>query len=617
MRIWLLVCSLLLASATTVGGVENATVLELRKSATPRIDADVKYLASDDLEGRGPGTAGIDKAAEFIRDEFEKAGLQSAVEDGSYFQPFVVPLGRRPIAEKTFLEIVSPEGETWKLELGKDYQAFFSPNQELVEAPIVFAGYGIAAPNLGYDDFAGVDVEGKFVLILRREPQQEDEDSKFDGKEVTSHSYFATKIKQAADRKAAGILLVNDPYTVKKDKLKDAFAPQGSVNLARRKMVFAHLTQEATNQLLSKAPVKVEDKSLSSVDAIEQHIDGELKPISQPLQGWTARFQGQFITEEAKTVNVAGMIPGEGPLADETVVIGAHYDHLGFGGPGSRRPGNKSVHNGADDNASGTAAIIELARRLAASGPHKRRLVIIGFSGEERGLLGSKYYANNPLLPLENTVAMFNYDMIGNLRDGKMEVHGTGSGSNFDKLIDDVAADSPLKVTKNRRVMPASDHFSFYQKQIPVMFFFTGLTDLYHTPEDDYETLNVDGISKVVDFSEQVILAAVNADARPTYQRTTQPQGQRRGVPFLGITPDYRPNVGISASQVAEGSPAAKAGIQANDVLISIDGTKLTDVPSLIRVLGQHKPNDEVKLALKRGDKTLEVKVKLGRPGGQ
>lgn len=608
-------CTLVLILSRPVLAVENAALVELRKSASERIDNDVKYLASDELEGRGPGTAGIAKAAEFIRDEFKKAGLTSAVSDGSFFQPFVVPLGRHAVPEKTFLEITGPDGETWKLELGQDYQAFFSPNQGLVEAPIVFAGYGIVAPKLGYDDYAGLEVEGKFVLIVRREPQQADKESKFNGDKVTAHSYFATKIKQAIDRKAAGVLLVNDPFTVKAQK-KDAFAPNGSVNLARQKMVFAHLSQAAANRLLGMQPVKAGDASLESVEAIESHIDGELKPISQPLEGWTAKYKGEFISEEAETVNIAGMIEGEGPLADETIVIGAHYDHLGFGGPGSRRPGNKSVHNGADDNASGTAAIMELARRLTKGGPLKRRVVIIAFSGEERGLLGSKFYAKQPLIPIEKTVAMFNYDMIGNLRDDKVEVHGTGSGSTFDKLIDGVAADSPLAVTKNRRVMPASDHFSFYQKEVPVMFFFTGLTPIYHTPEDDYETLNIDGIAKVTEFSEAVILAAVNADQKPTFQRTTQPQRGGRGVPFLGFVPDYRPNIGVIIGELSKPtSPVGDAGAKVGDLVVSIDGTKVTNVASMIQVIRQHKPNDMVEFVVKRDDKDMTLKVKLGRPG--
>lgn len=595
---------------------DNEAVLELRKGATARIDHDVKYLASDELEGRGPGTAGIEKAAEFIRDEFKKAGLSSAVSDGSYFQPFIVPLGRHPVPEKTFLEITGPDGDTWKLELGKDFQAFYGPNQELVEAPIVFAGYGIAAPDLGYDDYAGLDVEGKFVMIVRREPQQDNKESKFDGDKVTAHSYFATKIKQAVDRKAAGVLLVNDPFTVKKAK-KDPFAPQGSVNLTRQKMVFAHLTQDAANRLLGKRPIKSGDTSLTSVEAIETHIDGDLKPISQTLEGWTARYRGEFVSEEAETVNVAGVIEGSGPLADETIVIGAHYDHLGFGGMGSRRPGDKSVHNGADDNASGTAAILELARRLAKSGPLRRRVVIVAFSGEERGLLGSKFYAQQPLIPIEKTVAMFNYDMIGNLRDNKVEVHGSGSGSTFDKLVDSVASQSPLSVKKNRRVMPASDHFSFYQKEVPVLLFFTGLTPIYHTPEDDYESLNIEGISKVTEFSEAVILAAINADEKPVFQRNTQPQ-RGRGIPFLGFTPDYRPNVGVIIGALSDPSPVGEAGAKVGDLVELIGGTKVPDVASMIGVIRQKKPGDTVDFVVKREgeEKSITLKVKLGRPGG-
>jgi hypothetical protein len=604
---------LLAISVPTFTSASDNDLAKLREGAVDRLSHDVKFLASDEMDGRGPGTAGIDKAAEFIRAEFKKVGLTSAVSDGSYFQPFVVPMGRQPIAEKTFLEITGPDNTVWKLELGKDYRGFYTPDQKVVEAPIVFVGYGISAPDFGYDDYADIDVEGKFVLLIRREPQQDNKDSVFNGDQVTAHSYFNTKIKQAFDRKAAGILLVNDPFTVRKDK-RDAFAPQGSVNLSQRKLAFVHLSQSAANQLLEKAPIKANDTNLTSVDSIESHINNQLKPISQTLEGWTVKFHGEFVSRSAKTVNVAGILEGEGPLADETVVIGAHYDHLGYGGAGSRRPGDNSVHNGADDNASGTAALIELARRMTQSDRPRRRVLFIAFSGEERGLLGSKFYAKEPLLPLEKTVAMFNYDMIGNLRNDQLEIHGVGSGSTFDAIIDSVASDYDLKLKKNRPVMPASDHHSFYQKKVPVLFFFTGITQLYHTPDDDFETLNIAGLARVVNFSEAVIVATVNADDVPVYQQTARGGGRRRGIPNMGFVPDYRPDVGVSVRQVREKSPAAEAGLKAGDLIESIGGAKINDVRGLVRALQQTKPGDEVKLVVVRDEKKVELLVKLPKP---
>ncbi|HIF31437.1 MAG TPA: M28 family peptidase [Planctomycetaceae bacterium] len=603
---------LLVACVPALSSAADIDLAKLREGAVDRLSHDVKLLASDEMDGRGPGTEGLDKAAEFIRDEFKKAGLTSAVSDGSFYQPFVVQMGRKPIAERTYLEITGPDDKVWKLEFAKDFQAYFTPGQEEVEAPIVFVGYGISAPDFDYDEYADIDVEGKFVLLIRREPQQDNKESVFDGDKVTAHSYFRAKIKQATDRKAAGILLVNDPFTVKKEE-RDAFVPQGGVNLAQSKLAFAHLSQGAANQLLEKVPVKAGDTSLTSIASIESHIDGQLKPISQILKGWTVKFRGEFANTTAKTVNVAGVLEGEGPMADETVVVGAHYDHLGYGGYGSRRQGDNSVHNGADDNASGTAALIELARRMTKGDKPRRRVVFIAFSGEERGLLGSRFYAEAPLVPIEKTVAMFNYDMIGNLRDDQLEIHGVGSGSTFDEVLDSFADDHGLKLKKSRPVARSSDHHSFYQKKVPVLFFFTGHTKIYHTPDDDYETLNIPGLARVVNYSEEVIVAMVNADKGPTYQQTGRGV-RRRGVPNLGFLPTYKENEGVSVREVRENSPAAIAGLKAGDLIESIAGSKISDVRSMVAALQRTKPGDEVKLVVVRDEKKVELIVKLAKP---
>jgi hypothetical protein len=602
------------AATYEAAGADAESLATLRQGATERLDKDVKFLASDEMEGRGPGTQGIEKAADFIREEFKKAGLKSAVEDGSFYQPFTVPLGRSPVVEKTHLRLTGPDGETWNLELEKDVRVFFSPTNEVQDAPLVFVGYGISAPDLQYDEYAGMDIEGKFVLLIRREPQQADQESVFAGDENSPHAFFATKIKQAIAHKAAGVILVNDALSVARDN-QDEFVPTSSINVSQAKLAFTHISAVAADRILQVTPLKSGDKSLASMATIEKHLDENLKPISQVLDGWRVNYAAEFVSESAQTVNVAGMLEGEGPLANETVVVGAHYDHLGFGGPGSRAPGDKSVHNGADDNASGTAAMIELARRLGKSGANRRRILFVAFSGEERGLLGSKFYAEKPLLALENTIAMFNYDMIGNLRDETVEVHGSGSGSTFDALIDKLDGDSPLKVKKSRNVFAASDHFSFYQKEIPVLFFFTGTTPIYHTPDDDYETLNIAGISKVLDFSEQVVLATLNADEKPVFQKTVDPRRGRRNVPFLGITPDYRATIGVTVKAVQPNSPADVAGIKVADLIDSIGGTKIDDVRGMIRRLSQNQTEKELTFVVVRDGAKIDLQVKLVAPG--
>lgn len=434
---------------------------ENTKVVRDRLARDIQYLASDELEGRGVGTGGITKAADFIRTRFKEVGLTSGVPDGSYFQNFKVSLDPEVVTEKTHLVLRGPEGQELKLELGKDYQPQAIGGNGKASGPIVFAGYGITAEKQKYDDYAGLDAEGKVLLIIRREPQQNDPHSIFDGQDVTEHSYVRTKLELAKKHKAAAVLLVNDPFSTKKE---DELTPPDMFGSRGLKVPFAHVSQKVVNEMLAASPLKVgEDTKLDSLAKIEARLDENLQPCSQPLVGWTADIETTLVIKQSETVNVIGVIEGEGPLANETIVIGAHYDHLGLGGFGSRQAALKEIHNGADDNASGTSGLLELAMRFGERGKKPaRRLVFIAFSGEERGLLGSNYYLNNPIVPLADTVAMFNYDMIGRVNENKLTVYGVKTSKEFDKLVDASGEGSPLKIEKIDGSMPNSDHYGFY-----------------------------------------------------------------------------------------------------------------------------------------------------------
>ncbi|GIW95794.1 MAG: hypothetical protein KatS3mg110_3835 [Pirellulaceae bacterium] len=595
--------------------ITAGNLLAGESTALARITQDVTYLASDELQGRGPGTEGLDKAAQYIRDEFQRLGLKSGVPDGSYFQPFEITLGESPVPAETHLVLHAPDGTEWSLDLGEQFVPFFTGEDVTVSAPVVFAGYGITAPDLQYDDYRNVDVEGKIVLVIRREPQQDLADSRFDGRNTTAHSYIVNKLKQATDHKAAGVLLVNDPFTARKEKA-DAFLPSNP-GVRNAKIPFAMLKMEIADKIFSQTPIRAGDNTLRSLEEIESYIDQRMEPVSMELPGWTARLAFRFRRETVSVVNVIGVLEPADPNVQDTIVIGAHYDHLGNGGFGSRRPNSREIHNGADDNASGTAALLELARRFSAR-PERlsRRLVFAAFSAEERGLLGSNYYVSHPLFPIENTVAMVNFDMIGTLRNNQLEVHGVGSGKGFEPLVDEAAKSTDLSIKKIPGVMAASDHYSFYRNKIPVVFFFTGLTDTYHTPDDDVERLNMEGMVRIIDYAERFLELLAQHPERIAYVEAPSQPRRRGGMASLGIVPDYAAEVsGVRVSSVRPDTPAARAGIQTGDVIVKLGDMAIPDLEALAEALRQHRPGETVTVVVIREENEVQLQVQLAAPG--
>lgn len=584
-----------------------------RDSIVARIGNDIRTLSSDEMEGRGPGTDGLEQAAILIRDHFESLGLKGAGTDGAFMRPFSYDVGTQVVEKKTLLILRGPDGQEHKLELGKDYQALATGGSGKLKADVVFAGYGITAPNLKYDDYENADVKGKAVVVIRRKPQQDDDKSPFSGRGAMRHTFLRTKTQLAKKAGAAAVLMVNDPFTTKKNKKDELSSPnagQGS------NIPFAHLKQSVVDTILKETPVKVGDKELASVDAVAAEIDDQLTPMTQPLEGWTAELELVFERVKDDIMNVVGVIEGEGPLADETIVIGAHYDHLGFGPRGSRRPNVRAVHNGADDNATGTAAVMELARRFAQRDKKPaRRLVFIAFTCEERGFVGSRYYINNPLFPLDKTVAMINFDMIGHLDNNGLLLGGTASAKEFPKLIEKASGDIDFNV-KTSGVSGGSDHSVFYRKDIPILFFFTGITSIYHTPEDDFETINVEGAAQTIDFAERILDEIINLSQRPEFTKVAAPSRTFRAQAYLGILPDYSAGDGITVKEVTPGSPAFKGDMKAGDVIIKIGDVEAKNFMGMTQALRQYKAGQKVKVIVRRGDEERTLDITLGKPGG-
>ncbi len=589
-----------------------------REEIVSRVRDDIEYFASDELEGRGIETRGIELAAKRILAEYEKFGLKPGMPDGSWRQSFPVTLGEVTVADSTSVVIAGPNDAKLVLQIGSDYQPIRRGTNGSASGAIAFIGYGITSDAEHYDDYAGMDVAGKVVVLIRREPQNY-EGGAFQGQGTSPDSYIDRKLALLKQSKAAAVLFVNNHASAPTPDT-DELADPSSFGNDGQAVPFVHVKQAAIDKLLQVSPLQTEDgASLKTLEEVAHYIDRTLKPVSQELKGWSAEVTTNFEANSVSTDNLIGVVEGEGPLADETIVIGAHYDHLGFGGFGSRTQNRTGeVHNGADDNASGTAAVVELARRIASGPKPRRRMVFICFSGEERGLIGSNHYVNNPVYPLENTVAMLNFDMIGNLKDNRVEVNGVGTAPEFPAIVKAADEATPVEITVIPGAFAGSDHLPFYQRGIPVMFCFTGMTDIYHTPDDDFRTLNIEGAVTVIDYSEQLLRGIDALEKRPTFadgEKSVRRQSVAR-TPFLGVQPNIAESGanGIVLRGVRPDSPASKAGLQTGDVILKIGDMRVDGYQSLVDVVTASKAGDKLILTIKRGEEELALEVELGEP---
>jgi hypothetical protein len=565
--------------------------------------AHIKYLASPELKGRATGSPELEKAAGYIASQFQSFGVKPVPGSG-YEQAFTTTVGAHLGATNRF------EANAATLPLRNGFIPFSFSSSGTVSAPVVFVGYGITANEYHYDDYAGVDVKDKIVLLVRHEPQENDEKSVFAGKELTQHSTFAIKAVNAKMHGARAVILVNDSYpnhTAQEDQL----TPFGQATGPTDAGVLFVQVKEAT----ADAWLKTEGRDLHE---ILDGIDKDLKPRSFPLTKLTVSMTLD-IQHEIKTVhNVAAYIPGK---TSEYVIIGAHYDHLGLGDEHSLAPSQiGTIHPGADDNASGTAGVIELARYFSRQPQQRRGILFMTFAGEELGLLGSNYYTGHPLLPLENAVTMLNMDMIGRIKNGKVYVNGTGTGSTLDKLVESIQPPAGFKLDLSEATgYGGSDHMSFTVKQVPVLFFFSGLHGDYHKPSDTWDKIDAPDAAKLLGYVAQIATRLANDPERPNFQRVVEKtapisSGSSGGGygPNFGSIPDFdEPPHGVRFADVRDGTPAAKAGLKAGDILIEFDGKDIGNLYDFTYALQAHKPGDEVLVKVLRGSQRIEAKVLL------
>ncbi len=570
----------------------------------------VKYLASPELRGRATGSAELEKAAAFIRDQFRSMNLQPLNGD-SYYQDFEVTTSARLGSQNQLKLTNGRDKQTLKSQ--QDFVPLNLSSAGKVSGEVVFAGYGITAPEYNYDDYAGLDATDKIVVVLRHEPQEFDDKSVFDGKVYTAHSQTFSKAVNAKMHGAKAVILVNDvaAHPNDSDQLEKFGSTAGPANAG---IEFAQVKSEIAEKWLSLA-----GKNLASIEAA---IDKDLHPQSFALPATLRLEVGIDIRREVKTVhNVGAYLPGE---TSEYVIVGAHYDHLGLGEQYSMAPSMVgTIHPGADDNASGTAGVMELAHWFSREPKHARGILFLTFAGEELGLLGSSYYVNHPALPLNQAVAMINMDMIGRVRDRKVYVGGVGTGTTFAALLKDVGPHHDFETDVTERAgYGSSDHTSFTTKQVPVLFFFSGLHADYHKPSDTWDKIDAPDAVRLLDLIADVMDHLRDSPARPQFVRVAeaQPPGQVASHsgkvsgygPDFGSIPDFTelPN-GVRFADIRPGSPAAKADLRAGDILTEFDGKRIQNLYDFTYALRSKKPGQEVLVKVLRGDQTIEAKVLL------
>lgn len=513
---------MMLLSACATSNKQMAASGGAPSITTDDLSRHLSFLASDELQGRDTGSEGLQRAAEYVANELRRLQLKPAGENGTYFQNY--RLISRQLTDSTRITIADNDGQAVSFRFKDDFFPYLQSLQEgreTISGEVAFVGYGITAPEFQYDDFAGIDVKDKIVLALRHEPQTTDTSARFDGAKTTRYSYINVKARAAEAAGAKAIIIVNAPndsgpaYGVEFKQVIDYLA-QPLMQLADKQA-----EEQGQSIRVILADVKLADALLhgsgKSLSQLQTQIDGTITPNSFLFDRQTFSLTIDVKTKPVQASNILGLLEGsDSQLKHEAVVYSAHLDHVGLSASGE-------IFNGADDDASGSSAVLEIAEAYATSSRKpKRSMLFVWFTGEEKGLLGSEYYAENPVVALNNTVANLNMDMVGRVRqpgDSNPKNAGLAEeqtiyvvGGHQNPELKDINEASARAVglfcdyrygdpNHPKRVYYRSDHYNFARHGVPVLFFTTGEHEDYHQITDDIEKIDFRKLQRVAQMA--------------------------------------------------------------------------------------------------------------------
>lgn len=604
----------------TVQSVEGSPIADALARVPEDVrtyDVHISTLASPYMQGRVPGSDGAERAKDYIEYHFREAGLTPAFEDedgnafASYRQPF--PLSGTWTVQSESLKAMA-NNRTVELDAEEDFMLTGMGQSGAGKGEAVFVGYGIENGPDGYNNLEGIDtLEGKIAVMFRFEPMDEDGNSRWnEGAGWSGRAGFANKVGAVARRDPAGIIIINPPGT--SDRRANRLSRfQGRAQASVPVMM---MSAEAGDNMLRGMGV-----DMTMMD-LRTHADTD---ASSKELGFEIELEGSAERQSLMAENVGGVIRGVGDLADEWIVIGAHLDHLGMGYFGSRS-GPGELHPGADDNASGTAALLLMADRLAArlegDTDPRRSILIMGFDAEESGLNGSFYYTREPIAPIEDHVLMVNWDMIGRITNERVLVAGGFTGEGLSDFIQPHLASSGLEAVVPETMSGASDHTPFYRAGVPVLFsIIADFHSDYHTPADTVWKINRVGAVKTVHMYENIVADAAKRGERFRFVSPQEQAEQREAAEranqaqisvYVGVVVDAEADGdGVVLAEIAEDSPAARAGLRAGDRLVRWDGQKLTDAAAWRELLARHSADDTVNIGVSRDGEEVTLSIKL------
>jgi len=586
--------------AAVLSFVLSAFTLNGGQDITPdEVKTHIKYLASDELEGRFPGTKGDSLAEEYAIGLFKAYGLIPIAED-VYRQRFSFVTEIKAGDQNRFS--VELENNETEYELGTDFYPLNFSSNGSVEGELVFAGYGINAADKKYDDFGKINLNGKIAVIMRYTPGYDNPHDDI----FSDYEPIRKKCNSVRDAGAIGIIIITGPLS-----------GDDEINMSLRLAKEAESIGIPVIHVRRAIIEKIFNANSKNLEEVQKGIDNSKTPNSFKLEKAKVKFKSELVYVNSNTANIIGFIEGTDPvLKDEVIVIGAHMDHLGDGMKyGSMNEKlEPEIHNGADDNASGSAGVLIFADKLAANRQNlKRSYIFMLFSGEEAGLLGSAYFTKSELFKKYNIVTMINMDMIGRLNEDKLSIEGAGTSSIWKTILDSLNnINDKLNITFGESGFGPSDYSSFYSKDLPVLHFFTGLHSDYHRPSDDWQTINADGEVKVLNLIYDLVAVLDNRTEKPDFVKSKEEKQQTmRGFKAtLGIIPDYSDAVeGLQILGVKAGSVGENAGLQKGDIIKKMGSHIVKNIYDYTYALGDFKKGDETELIVKRGDEELILKV--------